>query len=98
MIGHYCVMLAVGPKEDLLKHCARQAFYERPKSGLLFVTKEVGYEVDVAAGLPQILLQLCSQIHPKMSDEDKLNPSGRGCLEWGTLSSCSWKVRGQTVA
>ena len=56
-----------------LNHCARQAFYEMPKSGLLAVAKEFGYEVDVAAGLPQILLQLCSQIHPNMSDEDKLN-------------------------
>eukprot|EP00971_Amphidinium_carterae_P343659 6483560-Amphidinium_carterae.1 len=65
-------MLAEGKSESLLVHCARQGFYDMPKTGLLGVAREIGADVNPSEKLPQILIQLCEHVLKKLSDEEKL--------------------------
>eukprot|EP00971_Amphidinium_carterae_P330665 6463831-Amphidinium_carterae.1 len=69
---HLCVMLAKGPEETLLRHCAREGFYDMPKSALTALAKEVGCDIRNGSALPDVLLQLCSCVLPALTDEDKL--------------------------
>eukprot|EP00971_Amphidinium_carterae_P104666 2072775-Amphidinium_carterae.2 len=70
--GRLCVMLAKGPAESLVKHCAREGFYDMPKSALSAIAKEVGCDMKAGAHLPEMLLALCSFLLPSLTDEDKL--------------------------
>ena len=56
----------------MLQHCARHAFYDMPKNGLLAVASEFGYEVDRHEALPTVLLQLCLAVHPRLTEEEQL--------------------------
>lgn len=57
---------------DLLSVCARNAFWRTPKTGLTQLAKKLGFHLDSAATVPEMVLDLAEQVLGELSDADKL--------------------------